>query len=306
MAGEVLSISQIREKLPYRYPMLLLDRVYVESETKFIGLKNISFNEMMFHGHFPGHPIFPGVLQVETMEQLAELAVADKINPNGDKDVYIKFIDKAKFRKPNNPGDRMQVEIEVLDITGDEAKVKGSIKNNSGVTCQCNLVLSVRDITYPQEMPELFTDVDKSEACAMDIVDIMDLIPHRYPFLLVDYVASLEGSHVTAVKNTTVNEPIFQGHKPGYAVMPGAIQAVIVAQAGCVYMLSREENKGKLAYFMSIERSEFLHPIFPGDQLICEVDLPDKVSRFGRGDGFIRVGDKIVSKTTMTFALIDR
>lgn len=304
MVGKVFGINQIKELLPYRYPMLLVDRLFVESETKYIGLKNLTFNELFFQGHFPNHPIMPGVLQVEAMQQVAHIAVGKKLDPSGKGDVYIKNLKKVKFRKPNNPGDRIAIEIEIIKIDGNIAELAGKIRNNSGLTCEATLILSVRDRVYPDKMPELFTEFDKSDKIVMDVNKIMSIIPHRYPFLLVDNIISVEGSHVVAVKNTTYNEPIFRGYSPDYAVLPGAIQAEIVAQCGCAYVLSRPENAGKIAYFMAIEESEFFHPVHPGDQLICEVDLPEGKSRFGRGDGFIRVGDKVVSKTSMTFALI--
>jgi len=304
MVGQVLGINKIMELIPYRYPMLLVDRLYVESETKYIGLKNLTINELFFQGHFPGHPIMPGVLQVEAMEQVAEIAVGKKLDPSGKGDIYIKSLKRVKFRKPNNPGDRILIEVEIKKIENNEAEISASIRNNSGVTCQANIVLSVRDKVYPDKMPQLFTEFDKTENIAMDVTQIMSLLPHRYPFLLVDNIISVIGTHVVAVKNTTYNEPIFRGYTPDYAVLSGAIQSEIVAQCGCASVLMRPGNQGKLAYYMSIDEAEFYHPVHPGDQLVCEVDLPEGKSRFGRGDGFIKVGDKVVSRTAMTFALI--
>lgn len=305
MESKVLDIMAIKEILPYRYPMLLVDRVKFESEDKVIGLKNLSLNEEFFQGHFPNHPIFPGVLQVEAMEQVAELAVKERLAPTSDQDLYMKSLSRVKFRKPNNPGDRMIINVEVKKIENGEAEVSASTTNKSGVTCQANMVLALRPKTRPSSIPEEFTECDKSSEIKMDINGIMGLIPHRYPFLLVDYIVSAEGENVVAIKNVTYNEPYFQGYKKGYPVMPGAIQSEIIAQAGCVLMLSREENKGKIAYFMSIDRAVFHHPVFPGDQLILEVVLPVGTSRFGQGKGHIRVGDTIVSETDMKFALVE-
>ncbi|MEM4248527.1 MAG: 3-hydroxyacyl-ACP dehydratase FabZ, partial [Candidatus Nanoarchaeia archaeon] len=150
-----------------------------------------------------------------------------------------------------------------------------------------------------------FNKFDRTGEVVMDLAKIMSIIPHRYPFLLVDYILSMDGPHVIAVKNTTINEPIYHGFQDGYAVLPGAIQSEIIAQSGCVAKLSRPENKGKLAYFMSIDEAEYYHPVFPGDQLRIEVELPEGNSRFGRGEGFIAVDDKVISKTVMTFAVVD-
>ncbi len=114
MAGEVFCSENIKDILPYRYPMLLLDRVSVESETKYIGLKNLTFNEEFFQGHFPGYPVMPGVLIVEAMAQTAGV-LAFKSLPDEDqkKPVYFLGMDNVKFRKPVIPGDQLRLELEI-------------------------------------------------------------------------------------------------------------------------------------------------------------------------------------------------
>ena len=306
MAGEVLNYSDIMEALlPCRPSSILLDRVLVESETKFIGAKSLSVNENFFNGHFPGHPIMPGVLQVEAMAQLAELAVWKKLDPKREGDIYIKMLRRVKFRRPNNPGDRLIIEAEVKSLTSDSAEVSANVKNSQGVTCQAEITLSVRPRIQPSSMFNPFGVYDKNDKIAMDVNKIKEVIPHRYPFLLVDYIHSIDGHHVTAIKNTTNTEQLFRVYPDNYITLSNSVQPEMVAQTGCVYMLSSEEAKGKIAYFMAIEKAEFLHPVYPGDQLVCHVDIPDNKSRFGKGEGFIQVGDTVVSKTTMTFALVD-
>ncbi|OGV17884.1 MAG: hypothetical protein A2X47_03700 [Lentisphaerae bacterium GWF2_38_69] len=139
----------------------------------------------------------------------------------------------------------------------------------------------------------------------MDLKTIKSLIPHRYPFLFVDYIAKSEGENITAIKNITYNECLMHSYSPGYSVLSGAIQTEIVAQAGCAHTLSIPENKGKLAYFMTISKAEFFKPIHPGDQLRIELVLPPS-KKFGKGKGEIYVENELVSRGEITFAIVEQ
>ena len=109
------------------------------------------------------------------------------------------------------------------------------------------------------------------------IGEILNLLPHRYPFLMIDKVVSLEkGKSITAVKNTTINEPFFQGHFPGYPVMPGVLILEALAQAGGILAYKTEENddlRNKLTYFMGIDKARFRKPILPGYSVLLKVEL---------------------------------
>lgn len=307
MSEKIIPLKEVRDILPVKPELMLLDRVLRAGENQWIGLKSISLNEQYFTGHFPGHPIMPGVLQVEAIAQLAELAVWERLDPERKGDIYIKSMSKIKFRRPNNPGDRAIIEVNVTSVKDCEAVISASVKNNSGVTCQATeMVLAVRERVWESAMPAEFNEFDKSEHSEMDVTKIMSYIPHRFPFLFVDYVSKIEGSHVTGVKNVTNTEPILREYRDdGYSVLMGSVQPEIIAQAGCIYMLSNEASKGKIAYFMSIEKSEFYHPVRPGDQMRLEVDIPDNTKRFGKGEGFMIVDGKVMSKTNMMFAIVD-
>ena len=305
MSGNILGVKEIRAILPQRYPMLMLDRAVLESENRATAVKNLSMNELFFQGHFPNHPIMPGVLQVEAMKQLTELLARPVLDPEGKFDVYMRVVEKVKFRKPNNPGDRILIESEILERKDGEIVAQASVRNNSGTTCEAKITLAVRPKQGPDVMPELFNEFDKHAETPLDVNQIMALVPHRYPFLLIDNIARVEGDRVIAVKNATGNEEIFSHAEDGYAVLPESLQCEIVAQSGCACVLSRKENQGKIGYFMSIDRAESFAPVFPGDQLVCDITLPPSKGKFGKGTGVIRVGGKVVFEITLMFAIVD-
>ena len=306
MSDKIYSIGEIKELLPYQYPMLLVDRFWQESETKFVGLKNVTVTEEYFVGHFPNHPIMPGVLQNEVMFQVAVLAVKKDLDPSNTLDIYMKSMKNGKFRKPTEPGDRLVVEVEVKEIKDGEASIKAVNKNNAGVSSQAEMVLATRPRVYNVEKPELFTKYDKSPDVAMGLEGLKKYMPHRYPFLFVDYIASEDGEKIIAIKNVTYNDPVMHSYSEGYSVLPASIQCEIIAQAGCAHTLSRPENKDKLAFFLTIPWAEFYHPVHPGDQLRIELNLPEAgKSKFGRGTGGIYVENKMVSKGEIVFAVVD-
>ncbi|QSH41045.1 3-hydroxyacyl-ACP dehydratase FabZ [Lentisphaerota bacterium ZTH] len=304
MSGKVLSVKDLKNVLPQRYPLLMLDRVCAVSETEYVGLKTLCINELFFQGHFPDHPIMPGVLQVEAMKQLAQVAVAEKLDPEGNGDIYMKVVEKVKFRKPNLPGDRVKIEAKVIEVADGQAVVDCKTSNNSGIACQAKITLAVRSKTAPEIMPEMWNEYDKSENTLMDISRIKELVPHRYPFLLIDNIATIDDVEVVAIKNVTINEEIFANCPDDYAVVPESLQCEIIAQAGCACVLSRPENKGKLGLFMSISRAEAFAPIFPGDQMVCRIKVPAGSSRFGKGNGIITVNDKKVFECALMFAIV--
>ena len=121
----------------------------------------------------------------------------------------------------------------------------------------------------------------------LDINMIQKILPHRYPFLFVDRVVHLEkGKRAVGVKNVTINDSFFAGHFPGHPVMPGVIIVEAMAQLGGVMMLSPEENRGKIAYFMSANNIKFRKTVLPGDQLVLEAEAVKIKSRTGQ-DGLI-------------------
>ena len=133
---------------------------------------------------------------------------------------------------------------------------------------------------------------------------IMEIIPHRYPFLLIDKVIELEpGISATAIKNVTVNEQQFLGHFPSEHVMPGVLMVEALAQTGAVAILSLEENKGKIAYFAGIDKCKFKGKVVPGDTLELRVRIIKQKGPIGVGEAIAKVDGKIVVKAELKFAI---
>lgn len=138
----------------------------------------------------------------------------------------------------------------------------------------------------------------------MDIRQIMEIIPHRYPFLLIDRIIEMEkGKRIVALKNVTMNEYFFQGHFPIEPVMPGVLIIEAMAQVGACGILSMEEYKGKIAYFGAINNAKFRDKVVPGDTLRLEVDLLKLKKVAGIGKGIAYVGDKKVAEAEFTFMI---
>jgi len=139
----------------------------------------------------------------------------------------------------------------------------------------------------------------------LDIEALMRLLPHRYPFLMVDRILRIEGNHITGIKNVSINEPFFQGHFPGHPIMPGVLQLEAMAQVAGVLMLRRAENVRQLAYFMSAENVKWRKPVQPGDVLVIEVEMTKMRGKIGKAKGLCKVQGEVVSEAEVTFMLRD-
>jgi 3-hydroxyacyl-[acyl-carrier-protein] dehydratase len=140
----------------------------------------------------------------------------------------------------------------------------------------------------------------------LDINQIMEIIPHRPPFLLIDKMLEVEpGKRAVGLKNVTMNEPFFVGHFPGYPVMPGVLIVEALAQVGSVAMLMVEENRGKLGFFAGIDEFRFRGQVKPGDTLLLEVEITRLKGPIGKGRATARVGESVVAEGELMFALSD-
>ena len=137
-------------------------------------------------------------------------------------------------------------------------------------------------------------------------IDIQRILPHRYPFLLVDKIVEMEeGKSVKGIKNVTINEPFFQGHFPGNPIMPGVLICGALAQVGAVLLLGMEENKGKLGVFTGINNFKFRKQVVPGDTLELYAELVTYRHGMGKANVEAKVDGKTAAKGEMSFAVIE-
>ncbi len=305
-----LQYEDILKRLPERPPLLMLDRMTIaEDGTHARGLKTVSFNEGYFQGHFPGSPIMPGVLQVAAMTQLCNALHRKRHGePDSGKMLLLTGIRQLKFRQPVHPGAALQIDAEPAE--DDPWTYKAWTSVDGTITCQGTLVLKEHSAEERQRtegplIEPLPVEPDVTGGQTLEVTDIMEAIPHRFPFLLVDRILHLDSENlrIVALKNITANEPVFAGS--AVHVLPPHLQCEIAAQTGCTLALTREGHNDKLAYFMSIGRADFFAPVVPGDRLVVDLTVSAK-GRFGRAEGHLAVGDKSVSEIEMKFATVDR
>ncbi len=146
----------------------------------------------------------------------------------------------------------------------------------------------------------------------MDVVEIQEILPHRYPFLLVDRVTSLDkGENIVSFKNVSISEPVFEGHFPGHPIYPGVMILEGLAQAGGLLAfqsmdLSKEEVKEKVVYFMSIDKAKFRKPVRPGDRLEYRVSVIKRKGSIWMLDGKAYVDDVLVSEAELKAMVVDK
>ena len=146
----------------------------------------------------------------------------------------------------------------------------------------------------------------------IDIVEIMNMLPHRYPFLLVDRIMEMEpGKRIVGLKNVTINEPFFQGHFPGHPIMPGVLLIEAMAQVGGVLAMKSAEAanvdvRSKVIYFMTIDKVKFRKPVVPGDQVRFEMDLTKSRANIKSFSGKALVDGTVVAEAELMAMIVDK
>lgn len=202
------------------------------------------------------------------------------------------------------------VRHKILDIIGDLAlfgpALKGhviAVKPGHGPNAELSRALAKQYEKVQALKPRM---IAPKGGTLLDTTEIMQVLPHRYPFLLVDRMVAFEGeSKGTGIKAVTINEPFFQGHFPGHPVMPGVLQLEAMAQVASIVMLRASDNLGRIGYFMSANDVKWRKPVFPGDTLFINVEMLRSKGKIVKAAGQCVVNNEVVSEATMMFGIVD-
>lgn len=212
------------------------------------------------------------------------------------------------------------VRHKILDIIGDLSLVGQrlnahiiAVKPSHGANCELAKLI-VSQIKKPLQKAQTFAPPPQPasapepivrDGAVLDIMQVMKMLPHRPPFLMVDRVTKIEGNEIIAVKQVTMGEPFFAGHFPGHPIMPGVLQLEGIAQVAGILMMKQAENAGKIAYFMSAENVKWRKPVRPGDSLVITVNMTKSRGKIGKAKGVCTVDGETVSEADVTFMIVD-
>ena len=253
-------------------------------------------------------------------EDIEELLRQGKVRGGSLDSAIVLKGDKILSKEPLRYADEM-VRHKMLDIIGDltllgkplKAHIVAALPGhrlNAELTKAIRMKQSTQKLVKKEVPPPLPTDapeVPDLTQVDMDVRKLIEVLPHRYPFIMLDRIVEVseDCDKLWAIKNVTINEPFFQGHFPGRPVMPGVLQLEAMAQAGGVLLMRKTGSTSTLAFFMSADKVKFRNTVEPGDQLCIEVSL-NKIrhNRIGVCSAQCRVGDKVVSSAELMFTLV--
>jgi len=293
---QTLSYEQIVCALLEGPPLVMLDRLEIDPTTgTATGTKAVSIGEPFFEGHFPGTPIMPGVLQVAAMVQAASLLASE----GGPVKLRLVSLARTKFRKPVSPGDMLQIEVKATGVEESGALgFEGKTLLDGAAACSATFALADHAVCEPPAC--VLPEGEMVEH--LDTLGVMKVIPHRFPFLLLDGTKRY-GALAVGYKNISGGDALLVGAKD--TSFFEYLQVEAAAQAACVEALSLPESQGKLGFFMSIDKAEFFRQIGPGDRLEMLVDFKLR-GRFGAGEATGQVAGETVFHATMKFVLVPR
>ena len=249
-------------------------------------------------------------------EEIEELLKIGKIQGGSlDSAIVIKG-DKVLSKEPLRFDDEF-VRHKILDIVGDFSLLGKRLKAHviavrPGHSLNSELVAKIIETSAGKKGKTSVGSTPRKsivlpEETELDVRRVLDVLPHRFPFVLIDRVISIDGDEsLIALKNVSVNEPFFPGHFPGHPVMPGVLQLEAMAQAAGILLLRKSSSEGKVAFFMSADKVKFRKPVVPGDQLIIVANL-DKIrgNKIATAKVECKVGDQVVSSASLMFSIVD-
>ena len=322
---EAIKNAGIEEQGAIRKYFLVKEAVWVEEKDSFLAIfphsnlkvsYTLDYNHPVLKSQYLSLEINPESFEKEIssfrtfvledeVEELKKIGLGRGASYENTLVVTAEGIVKNKLRSPDE-----FVRHKILDLIGDLSLLGMPIKGNviairSGHSLNIKLVSRLEEQKSRYELGGIASNVTY-EGKELDISQIMQILPHRYPFLLVDRILSLEsGKRAVGIKNVTINDNFFEGHFPKRPVMPGVLIVEAMAQVGGVLMLSQEEHRGKIAFFMAANNIKFRKTVVPGDQLVLEVEVVKIRSKTGQVHTQASVEGKVVAEADLLFTLTE-
>ena len=302
--------QQLVQTLQLTPPLLMLDEAWIADDCLSAqGRKLMSINEPVFQGHFPGHPITPGVLQVAAMAQLSNLLFRLTVPVIAGTRITLQHIKRLKFRKPVTPGMSIRVESKLVERRANhEADFQVTCTTESGMASSGIITLariapgSTEEIPFGDRPPSPFA-AQLAEGKPFNATELMKYLPHRPPFLLIDHAVNIgeATTDVCGYKNITGNDAFLMGDPTG--LFPSELLIECGAQLGCAHVLAQPENAGHLGIFMSIDEAHFYDQARPGDQLVIHGKC-DASGHAGIASGDFWVNDRKIAECSLKFVIL--